>query len=601
MIDKFKKYYQRNNGLKGTVRSVFRVCRTSGAKGLVLRTFNKNVAGLSLDYQHWIAHVEEQYPPEKVQQMRDVIGEGPKISVLIPVYNVPIEYLCACIDSVLNQYYENWELCIADDASKGREIKRVLEKYAKKDERIKVVFRETNGHISEATNSALALATGEYVALLDNDDLLKREALLEVAMLIHQHPDADMIYSDEDKINADGSERIWPSFKPDWSPDVFLTRMYLSHLGVYRTKIAKKIGGMRSEYNGSQDYDFVLRFTEQTTNIYHIPKILYHWRMIPGSTSLGAENKDYAFSASVRAKEDAMKRRNYHALQVLYADKMATQLVFYPQEQEKVSILMFVTDENEIKLAQETLSNMRKRSAWEHYEILIGMNHSNMAHFFQPEDRLQFFVYEGATSDAMFAELYPKITGNFIVFIQPGCIVQTANWLEVGLGQARLRQTGVVGGLIYNEQGYIEETGLIALDGGDELIQLKRAHYGYHRSDLMLVDNLQFATNYLMMGNRFAMFEKAKADELDVNANTVAFRNFTYLLSLKCYEHGLFNVYRGDIQLVNRRKNKVKALTYLPDAFIARLAASEASLLKHDPFYNANFETENGNYQLKFR
>jgi glycosyltransferase involved in cell wall biosynthesis len=601
MIDKFKKYYQRNNGLKGTVRSVFRVVRTSGAKGLVVRTFNKNAAGLALDYQYWMAHVEEQYPADKVARMKETIGTGPKISVLMPVYNVPIEYLTACIDSVVNQYYENWELCIADDASKGREIKRVLERYAKKDERIKVVFRKKNGHISEATNSALALATGEYIALLDNDDLLKPEALLEVATLLHHHPDADMVYSDEDKISADGSERLWPSFKPDWSPDVFLTRMYLSHLGVYRTKLAKKIGGMRSEYNGSQDYDFVLRFTEQTSHIYHIPKILYHWRMIPGSTSLGAENKDYAFSASVRAKEDAMKRRNYKALQVLYADKMATQLVFYPQELEKVSILMFVTDEREIKLAQETLSNMRKRSAWEHYEILIGMNHSNMAHFFQPEERLQFFVYEGASSDAMFAELYPKTTGRFIVFIKPGCIVQTENWLEVGLGQARLAQTGVVGGLIYNEQGYIEESGLIALAADDDLIHLKRAHYGYHRSDLTLVDNLQFATNYLMMGNRFAMFEKEKADRLDVNASTVAFRNFTYLLSLKLYEDGLFNVYRGDIQLVNKQKQRVRALTDLSDAFIARLADSEASLLKHDPFYNANFETEDGNYQLKFR
>jgi len=601
MIQKFKRYYQRHHGFKGTVRSVFRVVHQSGAKGLVLRTFKKNGEGLSLDYQYWIEHVEERYPPEKVEQMKERVTDGPKISVIVPVYNVPLEYLRACLDSVLNQYYDNWELCIADDASKGREIKRVLESYQKKDERIKVTFRKKNGHISEATNSALELATGEYIALLDNDDLLKREALLEVATFIQEHPDADMIYSDEDKINAEGTVRVWPSFKPDWSPDMFLTRMYLSHLGVYRTRIAKEIGGMRTAYNGSQDYDFVLRFTEQTTHIYHIPKILYHWRMIPGSTSLGGDNKDYAFMASVRAKEDTMRRRGYNALQVLYKDKMATQLVFYPQDATNVSILMFVTNEAEIKLAQETLSNMRKRSAWEDYEILIGLNHSNMAHFFQPEEKLQLFVFEGALSDAMFAELYPKATGEFIVLITPGCILQTENWLEVGLGQARLPQTGLVGGIIYNEQGYIEESGLLTLDENDDFLNVKRAHYGYHESDLLTVDNLQFTTNYLMLGHRFVMFERAKAEELGVDATTVAFTNFTYLLSLRLYESGRFNVCRGDIHILNKSKEKVSAMMKLPVAFLARLDDVERAQLKQDPFYNANFETEHGTYELKFR
>jgi len=601
MVQKFKRYFKRHNGIRGTAVALFRVVHKSGAKGLVLRTFKKNGEGLALDYHHWIGHVEEQYDENKIKTMKAMLRLGPTISVIIPVYNVPLQYLRACLDSVLNQYYENWELCIADDASKGRHVKRVLEEYAAKDKRVKVVFRKTNGHISEATNSALELATGEYIALLDNDDVLKPEALLEVAALLAEHPEADMIYSDEDKINAEGKERLWPSFKPDWSPDLFLTRMYVSHLGVYRTSIAKAIGGMRTEYNGSQDYDFVLRFTEQTKNIFHIPKILYHWRMIPGSTSLGADNKDYAFSASVRAKEDAARRRDYHALQVLYRDKMATQFVFYPEALDKVTIFMFMTDENEIKLAQETLSSMRKRSAWEHYEIFIGMNASNMAHFFEPQERLQFFVYEGATSDDMFTSLYEKATGDFIVFIEPGFIVQSENWLEVAIGQARLPETGLVGGAIYNTQGFVEESGIIALDAGDDLINLKRAHYGYHYSDLFQLDSLQFAANYLLLGNRFVMFEKKKAEALGVYTKGASFANFTYLLSLKFYMSGLFNVYRGDIHLLNKNRKKVKAISSLPETLLTRLSDEELAILKRDPFYNVNFETEQGNYELKFR
>ncbi|MEX2045483.1 MAG: glycosyltransferase, partial [Opitutus sp.] len=192
----------------------------------------------------------------------------------MPVYDTPEKWLVAAIESVRRQLYDNWELCIADDASKQPHVRKILSRYQRKDPRIKVAFRETNGHISAASNSALALAHGEFIALLDHDDVLRPHALACVALELDAHPDADLIYSDEDKIDENG-RRYEPYFKPDWNPDLFLAQNCISHLGVFRTSLVRDIGAFRVGYEGSQDWDLALRIVERTTagRIRHIPKI----------------------------------------------------------------------------------------------------------------------------------------------------------------------------------------------------------------------------------------------------------------------------------------------------------------------------------------
>ena len=232
----------------------------------------------------------------------------PTFSLIVPVYNTNEQWLRRCLDSVLTQLYPDWELCIADDASTDPLVRKVLEEYRDRDPRIRVVFRQENGHISESSNSALGMAAGEFVALLDHDDEIAEDALYENAALLNQHRDADMIYSDEDKLTEEG-KRHSPFFKPDWSPDTFLSQMYTCHLGVYRTEMVRSIGGFRVGFEGSQDYDLVLRLTERTQKIYHIPKVLYHWRSIPGSTALAHQSKDYAHKAGLKALQEAVARR----------------------------------------------------------------------------------------------------------------------------------------------------------------------------------------------------------------------------------------------------------------------------------------------------
>ncbi len=266
-------------------------------------------------YPNWLAR-NEVLDIEAMTQEIATFHYQPKISIAMPVYNVEEKWLRLCIDSILNQVYTNWELCMADDASTDPNVKKILTEYQQLDERIRVVFREQNGHISEATNSALAIATGEFVALLDNDDELAINAFYEVVKVLNENPELDLIYSDEDKIDMDGN-RSDPAFKPDWSPDLLLGTNYISHLGVYRRSILEEIGGFRKGYEGSQDYDLVLRFTEKTTKerIKHIPKVLYYWRMLPTSTAVDQGSKGYAFEAGLRAVQDALVRRgiNGHA------------------------------------------------------------------------------------------------------------------------------------------------------------------------------------------------------------------------------------------------------------------------------------------------
>jgi GT2 family glycosyltransferase/2-polyprenyl-3-methyl-5-hydroxy-6-metoxy-1,4-benzoquinol methylase len=231
--------------------------------------------------------------PEKMKEMKEEISRFtslPTISIITPVYNVDEEYLRACIESVRDQVYENWELCLVDDASLKRHVRRVLREYEGIDDRIKIAYNTKNSGISETTNRGIKMSTGEYVAFLDNDDLLARDALFEVVKLINEHPDADAIYSDEDKISPDG-QLCEPFFKPDWSPEYFRGVMYVGHLLTVRKRVAEEAGLINRVYDRVQDYEFMLRVSEKTDLIYHIPKILYHWRKIEGSVASSVDSK----------------------------------------------------------------------------------------------------------------------------------------------------------------------------------------------------------------------------------------------------------------------------------------------------------------------
>lgn len=265
----------------------------------------------AMDYGRWVREYDTPTPDRLAQQRKSMAEwrHTPLISIVMPVYNPPLELLKEAVHSVQAQIYPHWELCIADDASPDEGVWRLLQELAGQDGRIRLVRRGTNGHISHASNSALELAQGEFVALMDNDDLLPADALYWVAQAVNQRPTVQVIYSDEDKLDAQG-QRFGPYFKPDWNYTLFLGHNLISHLGVYRTRLMRDVGGFRAGFEGSQDYDLALRCIERVApaEIAHIPRVLYHWRAIEGSTALATEAKPYALTSAQRALQEHRQR-----------------------------------------------------------------------------------------------------------------------------------------------------------------------------------------------------------------------------------------------------------------------------------------------------
>lgn len=282
----------------------------------LIRNFLIHFRPLNIQYQKWIKTQDSYSLPAlaKFKKNAESFTKKPLISILMPVYNPKVEFLTQAILSVIDQVYPHWELCVADDASTAAEIEKTLRAFADQDYRIKVVFRETNGHISAATNSALDIASGEYSALLDHDDRLHPLALYWVAEVVNQHQDCEVIFSDEDKITRSG-KRIEPYFKSDFDEELFFSQNMVSHLGVYRTKTIRDIGGFRIGLEGSQDYDLMLRVLERvkTTEIYHIPRILYHWRISKHSVAESVDVKPYAFKAGEKALSNHLENRTIKA------------------------------------------------------------------------------------------------------------------------------------------------------------------------------------------------------------------------------------------------------------------------------------------------
>ncbi|NJO20638.1 MAG: glycosyltransferase, partial [Spirulinaceae cyanobacterium RM2_2_10] len=278
--------------LIGKWQKLRRLQRDRGWAGLLdfLRTRLRRQLGQGFAYRRWRA--QRRWTPAAIARARAEIATWPTpplISVLVPVYNVESRWLERAIRSVQAQIYPHWQLCIAD-APRQPGVRSQLERLQAADPRLQVTFRAENGGIAAASNSALALATGAYIALLDHDDELAIDALYAIAQHLRQHPETDLIYSDEDCIDARG-RRQRPQFKPDWSPDFLHSQMYLCHLSVYRTALVRDLGGFRSEYDGAQDYDLALRVTEKTPRIQHLPQVLYHWRQLPTSSAAGLAAK----------------------------------------------------------------------------------------------------------------------------------------------------------------------------------------------------------------------------------------------------------------------------------------------------------------------
>lgn len=378
------------------------------------------------------------------QEVEDALRERasslryrPKISILMPVYNVSPIWFRQAVSSVVEQFYDNWELCIADDRSTKPEL---MAEYAAlpDDSRIKLVKRDANGHICAATNSAADLATGDFIALLDHDDCLAPEALLEVVAAMQDRPDADVVYSDEDKIDVMG-HRYDPQLKPDWSPELLLSYNYINHFTVIRRNLFESVGRYRAGYEGSQDHDLLLRVTERTDRVIHIPRILYHWRAHPESTAGKATQKTIVHTAGRRAVEDALARRSIPATLAVpaFAQRLGLPVLAIDGADDGPSVAVIVYGSD----AAATVRAVKDKTAYRNCTT--------------------YLVIEDECPAEALNRLAAARTEDVLVFLKSGTEPGDDRWLSRMVAHLAIRDVGAVGGLMRTADGSIQSAGSV--------------------------------------------------------------------------------------------------------------------------------------------
>jgi GT2 family glycosyltransferase len=589
--------------------------RAAQAKGIHWRnlaltqyeaTFERR-AGRS-SYVHWLRERRE-LSAEHVQKVLAMLAYKPLISVLVPVYNTRIEWLRECLDSVLAQHYPNWQLCVADDASPNPMVREVLAEYAARDARVQIVYRERNGHICAASNSALALAKGEFVALLDHDDCLTPHALFHVIEALHRHPDAGLLYSDEDKINEQG-ERFDPHFKPQWNPDLLLAQNYVSHLGVYRTALVREVGGFREGFEGSQDHDLVLRVASRLApqQIVHIPHVTYHWRAGEGSTALGSGEKRYTSDAGMRAV------REHLAASVPGAEvKMGlfpnTYRVRWPLPGQLPLVSLLIPTRDRVEILRPCVDAILARTRYANFEVLILDNQSTCVETLD-------YMHEVSSRDARvrvlrwdepfnysainnFGALYAK--GEILGLVNNDIEPINGEWLEEMVHQVCRPEIGCVGAKLYYPNDTIQHAGVVLGIGGVAGHSHKyfdRNAPGYFMR-LHLAHNLSAVTGACLLVRKAVFEEVGGLNEADL---AVAFNDVD--LCIKVREAGYRNLWTPYAELyhhesVSRGAEDTAAKRVRANGEAAYMRRTWGTLLDHDPAYNPNLTLVHEDFSLR--
>ncbi|MCA9383252.1 glycosyltransferase family 2 protein [Candidatus Dojkabacteria bacterium] len=423
-------------------------------------------------YQDWIRRVEMPRRARDYENIEEKINQleyKPKFSVILPTYNSDEIYLRQCVFSVINQYYPNWELCIADDNSTKKIIKPLLESFKQRDSRVKVTYRTENGNISQGTNSAVEIAEGEFLVLLDHDDEIAPEALYELAVKLNEDKNYDFIYSDNDKIDIYG-HRSGAKFKPDWSPDLFLSHSYTSHIKCLRTRIFRELGGFDSEFDGSQDFEFLLRFFEKTDKVGHIPQILYHWRAVPGSTAVSAKEKPESLIRGQKAVQRAIERRGIQgeAAMPFFADhsNLGIFKVNFDPAQNNQRVTIMIPTKDKVDLLKRNIDSIRKRTNYDNYDILVLNNNSEQQETFDYLKSNNIKYIDIPTSEFNFSYINNEgakhAEGEYILLLNNDIEVMEPDWLLEMVGALNMDpKIGAVGAKLIYSDGRIQHNGVV--------------------------------------------------------------------------------------------------------------------------------------------
>ena len=557
-----------------------------------------------IDYKEWYEnHKVSQEELEK--QKKKVFVYAPKISILVPVYNTPQVFLKQMLQSVRKQTYANWELCIANANPDNEEVKQILEICTKKDDRIKVVNVPENEGIAQNTNRALDIATGEFIGLLDHDDLLEENALYEIVSCLNKKKETDVLYTDEDKVTTDLDEYFSPNFKPDFNLDMLRANNYICHFFVAKKELIEKVGGFRAEYNGAQDYDLILRCTEQAQNVAHIAKILYHWRVHKESTADNPLSKMYAYEAGKKAIEGHLARCHTDG-EVLQTDNLGFYRVKYPVKG-KPLVSILIPNKDQVDTLDKCLRSIEERTDYDNYEIIIIENNST--------EQKTFDYYNQICNDKIRVVYWKKefnysainnfgvdqAKGEYLLLLNNDMEVISRDWMSELLGHCQRPEVGAVGARLYYPDDTVQHAGIIIGLGGDAgrvFVGMKRGYTGYmHRAAIQ--QDLSAVTAACMMIKR-SVFEEAGRLEEQLK---VAFNDVD--LCLKIRKNGYLIVYDPYVELYHyesktRGAEDTKEKVRRFQSEIEYMRCHWIDILKNgDPAYNPNLTLKKWDYSLK--
>jgi GT2 family glycosyltransferase len=517
---------------------------------------------------------------------------APLFSIVMPTYNTPAPMLEQAVGSVVAQAYEKWELLIVDDASPEEHVRPLIEKLAAGEPRIKVRHETENSGIAMASNKAIAMATGDFVAFLDHDDWLEPDALYEMARRLIEHPETDFVYSDEDKVD-DAGYFLQPFFKPDWSPDAFLSSNYCCHFTAIRRTLLAEIGGFRPGFDGAQDYELFLRATERARRIEHVPRVLYHWRISPQSTALNSNRKPAAVGNGAKALEEAVRRRGLDAT-VEQTEAGARYRVRHRIAQPgKISILIPTRDGAE--LLSRCLETLEAHTDWPNYEVVILDNGSTdpAATRLLRQTKHRVEKYEGPFNFAAICNYgVRKSEGEMVLFLNNDTEFDDGAWLGAMAEQAQRPEVGAVGALLLFPTGLVQHAGVVLAEAD----VATHTYLNYPADSMENGGMLRMVRNYsavtaACMLTRRAVF--AEAGGLDEKNFAVSYNDVDYCLRLR--ELGYSIVYTPYARVIHHesasrgydRGNPNESRT---------MRERWAALLAHDPFNNPNLERREGSF-----
>jgi GT2 family glycosyltransferase len=537
-------------------------------------------------------HEENQLSHARSNYILSLLLNTPLFSIIVPVYKVDKEWLDKCICSVINQHYRNWELILVDDASEKDDLKELIAANASQDNRIKAYALKENSGIAETTNFGIKQAKGQFIAFLDHDDELTPDALTWVAWALNKYPDALWLYSDEDLISMSGKCHD-PRFKPDFSPEFLLSNMYTCHLSIYSTEMLTTVGGLRNGFDGSQDHDLALRLSEiiPKEKIIHIPRILYHWREVPGSTAMGVEAKPGAPSSGRKAVAEALQRRKIKGKVTSY-ELCATiyQIEFEPCEFPKVSII--IPTKNAISLIKKCIDSVREFTNYPNYEIVVINNASDDPQFLdyirkeESEGRIKVLHYDKPFNHSEMNNIaVDSVDSEFVLFMNNDIEIISKQWLEQLVCVAQLdKSIAVAGGLLLYPNNRVQHGGIIFGLVGTAGHAHKYTHSGLpgYLGRLHTLQEVSGITAALALVRRSSF---ADVGGFDSNRYPTLYNDVDLCIRLR--KNGFRCIYNPMIRAIHY-ESKTRAIAPNELLYRQRLLDDYSEILNNDPFYNPN-------------